>query len=107
MSGFGFSEEQEMFRKTINNFAQKEIAPGAKERAKQEAGWEMLHELSKKIARMVDIIGMGVPPEYGGQGAEWVTMGIAVEEVAKADIGLGALPVLPALVATAMDIGRV
>lgn len=29
MGGFGFTEEQEMFRKEVTRFAQKELAPGA------------------------------------------------------------------------------
>jgi cyclohexanecarboxyl-CoA dehydrogenase len=106
MSGFGFSEEQEMFRKMVRNFSQKELAPGAKERAKQEGNREMAQKWSKKIAS-VDLIGLGVPPEYGGQGADWVTVAIAVEEMSKADINLGAFPVLPALMAKSMDIGGV
>ena len=107
MSGFGFSEEQEMFRMVMRDFAQKELAPGAKERAKQEGQFMMAHEELKNIVSKMNIIGLGISTEYGGQGADWLTMGIAVEEMSKADMNMGALPVLPALVAKAMDIGGV
>lgn len=106
MSGFGFSEEQEMFRKTMRDFSRKEIAPGAKERAKQEWQKGTVREWLKRLAAM-DIMGLGVPPEYGGLGADWTTMGIATEEISKADMNLGAYPTLPALIAKAMDFGGV
>ena len=105
MSGFGFSEEQEMFRKMVRDFSGKELAPGSKDRAKQEGQYDTAHEWSKKMAK-VDLVGLGVPPEYGGQGADWVTLAIAVEEMSKADINLGAFPVLPALIAKAMERGE-
>jgi cyclohexanecarboxyl-CoA dehydrogenase len=104
MSGFGFSEEQEMFRREVKNFAQRELAPGAKERVKQEGQPEIAHEWTRKIAD-AGLVGLGVPPKYGGQGADWMAIGIAVEEMSKADIGLGMTPVLPALVARAMAMG--
>jgi len=66
MSGFGFSEEQEMFRKMVRDFSRKELAPGAKERAKQEGQYETAHEWAKRMAD-VDLIGLGVPTEYGGK----------------------------------------
>ncbi|MDY7033691.1 MAG: acyl-CoA dehydrogenase family protein [Thermodesulfobacteriota bacterium] len=106
MSGFGFSEEQEMFRKMVRDFSKKELAPGAKERAKQEGDYKTAHEWAKRMAA-VDLIGLGVPEKYGGQGADWVTVAIAVEEMSKADINLGAFPVLPALMAKAMELGGV
>jgi len=34
MAGFGFTEEQEMFRREVRRFAQTELAPGARQRAK-------------------------------------------------------------------------
>jgi alkylation response protein AidB-like acyl-CoA dehydrogenase len=37
MAGFGFTEEQEMFRDTVQRFARRELAPGAKERAKKRS----------------------------------------------------------------------
>jgi alkylation response protein AidB-like acyl-CoA dehydrogenase len=104
VSGFGFSEEQEMFRREVRNFAQRELAPGAKERAKQEGEPEIAHEWAKKIAD-AGLCGLGVPPKYGGQGADWVAIGIAVEEMSKADMNLGGTPVLPALVTRAMALG--
>ncbi|OIP88444.1 MAG: hypothetical protein AUK24_07985 [Syntrophaceae bacterium CG2_30_49_12] len=93
MAGFGFTEEQEMFRETVQRFARREIAPGAKERAKKA---ERPLELIKKAADQ-GLVGLAVPQKFGGSEADWVTVGIAVEEMSKADFGLGMLPVLPGL----------
>ncbi len=82
MSGFGFSEEQEMFRRTARDFAQRELAPGAKERAKME---EYPREMLNKMGD-AGLMGLGAPTKYGGQGADWVTLGIGVEELAKVDM---------------------
>ena len=53
MSGFGFSEEQEMFRKTMRDFSRKEIAPGSKERAKQELQKGTVREWLKRLAAII------------------------------------------------------
>ncbi len=92
MAGFGFSEEQEMFRQEIRRFAQRELAPGAKERAKQE-GYS--REIMKRMAEL-GLLSLGVPPEYGGQGADRVTLGVAVEELAKVDMAAGMIGLWPA-----------
>ena len=83
MSGFGFTEAQEMYRREVRNFAQKELSQGAKERAKQEI-WP--RELTKKIGD-AGFLGTSIPEKYGGQGSDWVSFGIAAEELAKVDFG--------------------
>jgi cyclohexanecarboxyl-CoA dehydrogenase len=88
MSGFGFSEAQEMLRKEVREFAQKELLPGAKERAKQD---RFPRELVKRIGEL-GLLGINLPEEFGGQTADWVSVGIAVEEIAKADFSLSMLP---------------
>ncbi|MFH2011333.1 MAG: acyl-CoA dehydrogenase family protein [Pseudomonadota bacterium] len=93
MAGFGFSEEQEMFRDSIKKFAQKELAPGADERAR---GHELPREYMYRL-REIGLLGICVPEEYGGYGGDWVSMGIAVEEMSKVDPGVGNSMVFPAL----------
>ena len=93
MGGFGFTEEQEMFRESVRKFAQKELAPGADERARG-------HDLPRKFMyrlREIGLLGICVPEEYGGYGGDWVSMGIAVEEMSKVDPGVGNTMVFPAL----------
>jgi cyclohexanecarboxyl-CoA dehydrogenase len=81
MLSFVFSEEQELFRKSVRTFAQKELAPGYLDRArKDEFPWELIQMLKNN-----GLYAINLPPEYGGQGADCVTTGIAIEEIAKAD----------------------
>jgi len=77
---FSFTEEQELFRRTVRDFAQKEIAP--KIRMYERKG-EFPWEIYRKMGR-AGLLGLRLPKEYGGQEADATTMGIAVEELARA-----------------------
>ncbi len=77
---FDFTEEQELFRRTVREFAKKEIAPKIREyENKGEFPWELYRKMGK-----TGLLGLRFPKEYGGQEADAVTMGILVEEVARA-----------------------
>ncbi|MDY6835425.1 MAG: acyl-CoA dehydrogenase family protein [Chloroflexota bacterium] len=91
MAGFGFTEAQEMLRKEVRNFAQKELAQGAKERSKQDT---MPRETIKKLGD-AGYLGVPIPEEYGGQGSDWVSFGITVEELAKVDFIASLIPLTP------------
>jgi cyclohexanecarboxyl-CoA dehydrogenase len=78
---FTFSEEQEMFRRQVADFCQKEIAPGVKERLQTR---EFPIELRKKMAS-IGLCGLNIPEEYGGMLSDMVTFGIATEEISKVD----------------------
>ncbi len=81
---FGFTEEEEMFCHEVRRFAQRELAPFAKQRAKTENPYPI--ELRRKMAQL-GLFGITLPVEYGGQGpGGYVKLGIAVEEIAAADI---------------------
>jgi len=90
MAGFGFDEEQELFQQQMREFARKELAPGAKERAKKG---ELNKEMAKKMAGL-GLLSMNAPAKYGGVPTSWVTVGIAIEELAKVDFGAGELIIL-------------
>jgi cyclohexanecarboxyl-CoA dehydrogenase len=97
---FDFTEAQEMFRREVQRFAQTELAPTAKQRAKADS---VSKEYFKKIAE-AGLLGLGVPEEYGGQGAsDWVTLGIAVEELAKVEPGIALSPILPKIGSAALQ----
>ncbi len=81
MSGFGFSEEHEMFRRMVREFARKELAPAAKERAKQSS---FPREIVRRMGE-VGLLAITHPAKYGGQEADLTSLGIAVEEIAKVD----------------------
>ena len=77
---FGFSSEQELFRRTVHEFARKEIAPKIREyEQKGEFPWELYRKMGQN-----GLLGLRLPKEYGGQEADAITMGILVEEMGRA-----------------------
>jgi len=85
---FDLTQEQQMIRQAVREFAEKEIAPNA--RHVDETG-----EFPAATFRKMGELGlMGIPfaEEFGGAGADNVSAAIAVEEVARA-CGSTALPI--------------
>ncbi len=78
---FDLTKEQEMIRKEVRKFAQKEIAPLAVELDEKE---EFSAELTKKMGE-IGLFGMFVSEEYEGQGMDYLSYIIAVEEIARVD----------------------
>ena len=73
------TEEREMLRKTVAEFAENEVRPFVKE---MEANETFPMELVKRAGEL-GILGLGFPEEYGGSGTDWINLGIAIEEIAK------------------------
>lgn len=78
---FDLTSEQEMIRKEVRRFAEKEITPVAIELDEKE---EFSVELTRKMGD-IGLFGMFVPEEYGGQGLDYISYIIAVEEIARVD----------------------
>jgi len=78
---FELSDEQQLIRDTVRNFAEREIKPEAREL--DEKG-EFSIELTKRIGEM-GLFGMNLPEKYGGQGLDTLSYIIAVEEIARVD----------------------
>lgn len=78
---FELSEEQEMIRQSVRDFAELEIRPIAKEL--DEKG-EFSIDLTKKMGEL-GLFGMYLPEQYGGQGLDTLSYIIAVEEIARID----------------------
>ncbi|MDY0376301.1 MAG: acyl-CoA dehydrogenase family protein [Desulfobacterium sp.] len=78
---FDLSKEQNMIRKEVRKFAQKEIAPIAGELDENE---EFSVELTQKMGE-IGLFGMFVSEAYGGQGMDYLSYIIAVEEIARID----------------------
>ncbi len=77
---FKLSPEHELFRQTVQEFAQKEIAPHALEVDQtHEFPWENI----KKMAAL-GLMGVPFPEEYGGSGGDTLMYAMAVEEVSRA-----------------------
>ncbi|MDP4169948.1 MAG: acyl-CoA dehydrogenase family protein [Bacillota bacterium] len=77
---FDLTAEQEMIRKTMKEFADEEVAPGAYERDKTK---QFPSEIFKKLADM-GIMGLPFPEQYGGGGADTVSFAIVTEELSRA-----------------------
>ena len=84
MIDFSFTEEQRAVRQTVREFAEEEVEPVAREHEESgewpEAVWE--------AAVDADLVGIGIPEEYGGAGMGQVEATIFAEEVARADAGM-------------------
>jgi butyryl-CoA dehydrogenase len=77
---FLLSEDQELFRRTVREFAEREIAPVAAEYDEAE---EYPAENVRKMGEL-GLMGLTVPQEYGGAGAGAMEYAIAMEEVSRA-----------------------
>lgn len=82
---FTFNDEQRMFRDTIYRFCKEEVAPLCEE-ADQKGEFSM--EVWKKLGSM-GLLGLPIPEEYGGSGADFTTCCLAGEAMGHAGIDGG------------------
>ena len=73
------NEERAMIRDMVRNFTQNEVKAAVKEMEENDA---YPHELMRKAGDL-GILGLAYPEEVGGQGQDFVNLGIAIEEIAK------------------------
>lgn len=81
-----FTEEQEMMRKMVRDFAQSEIAPFVE---RMEQG-EFPREILKKMGEL-GLMGIPVPEEYGGSGMDYLSYIIAIHEISKVSATVGVI----------------
>jgi short-chain 2-methylacyl-CoA dehydrogenase len=97
---FELSGEHETFRKVVRDFAEREVAPHVAE-------WDRAHHLPIEIVNAMGelgLFGLAVPEEYGGSGADFTSLCVAIEELGRVDqsigvtleagVGLGINPIL-------------
>jgi butyryl-CoA dehydrogenase len=97
---FELSPEHEAFRQVVRDFAEKEIAPHVAE-------WDKAHHLPVEVVQKMGalgLFGLTSPEEYGGAGADFTTLCVAIEELGRVDqsfgitleagVGLGINPIL-------------
>ncbi len=82
---FLFTQEQEILKDSIRNFADKEILPFVKE-SDEKGKWP--EELTKKLGEM-GLLGIVIPPEYSGAGYSNMDYVIILEEISKVDPSVG------------------
>ena len=83
---FEFTEEQAMIRTTMRDFAEKEVAPTARENDRNE---HFPADIFEKMGEM-GFLGISFPSQYGGGDGDYISYCIMLEELAKADVGLAA-----------------
>ena len=96
---FDLAPEQAEFARTVRTFVDDAIRPNAER-------WDEQHELPMEaVAQMAELglFGLPFPEEYGGSGADFLTLCLAIEELARVDsslaitleaaVGLGAMPI--------------
>jgi alkylation response protein AidB-like acyl-CoA dehydrogenase len=94
------SDEQELIRRTVREFAESQVAPAAEELDREARfPYELVAELGK-----LGLMGLPVPEAYGGAGGDTLSYAIAIEELARVDssiaitvaahTSLGTMPIL-------------
>src|SRR3954471_19938831 len=78
---FDLSPEHELLRDTVRQFALEKVAPVAEELDREK---RFPYELVAELAEL-GLMGMTIPEEYGGAGADTVSYAIAVEELTRID----------------------
>ena len=97
---FDLSDEHELIRRTVREFAEQRIAPVAEELDREHRfPYELLAELAE-----LGLMGIPLPEEYGGAGGDTLSYAIAVEELTRVDssvaitvaahTSLGTMPIL-------------
>jgi glutaryl-CoA dehydrogenase (non-decarboxylating) len=81
---FRLTMEHEMVQKMVRDFARKEVAPTIKE-ADQEQ--EMDAHVLPRMGEL-GILGICIPVRYGGQGMDYISLGLASEELEVIDTTL-------------------
>lgn len=80
---FAYTVEQEELIRTLRAFARKELAPSSRRwDTTGEFPWDAWRQMGQ-----LGLLGLRAPAAYGGQETDLVTMGIATEEIARADFG--------------------
>jgi short-chain 2-methylacyl-CoA dehydrogenase len=78
---FDLDQEQELVRSTVREFAQQRVAPVAEELDREgRFPYDLVGELAE-----LGLMGMTIPEDYGGAGADTVSYAIAVEELTRVD----------------------
>jgi alkylation response protein AidB-like acyl-CoA dehydrogenase len=82
---FSLSDDQREIQSLAREFAQAEIEPNA-------SAWDREHGFSPElIAKLAELglMGVCIPEEYGGAGADFLSYILVLEELSRADAGVG------------------
>ena len=78
---YELTEEQELLRRTVRDFSESKVAPIAEELDREE---RFPYELVQEMAEL-GLMGIPIPEEYGGAGADTVSYALTIEELTRID----------------------
>jgi short-chain 2-methylacyl-CoA dehydrogenase len=82
---FALTAEQLAIRDTCRDFAREVIAPAAEELDRNHAfGYDVVRQMGE-----LGLFGLPFPEESGGAGGDFLSLCIAIEEISRADAGIG------------------
>ena len=81
---FTLSEEHHQAQKVVRDFCQKEVAPIIKEADRTQS----MHPTILPRMAELGILGICIPEKYGGQGFDYITLGLVCEELEAMDTHL-------------------
>ena len=82
---FELSDEQRQIRDLCHEFADEVVAPAAEELDRESKfGYEIVRQMGE-----LGLFGLPFPEEVGGQGGDFLSYCIAIEEISRADAGVG------------------
>jgi alkylation response protein AidB-like acyl-CoA dehydrogenase len=81
---FSLTEEHEMVSKMVREFGLKEVYPGIREADRRQ---EMDEHVLPRMGEL-GILGICIPVRYGGQGMDYITLGLVCEELEAVDTTL-------------------
>jgi short-chain 2-methylacyl-CoA dehydrogenase len=97
---FDLSDEHDLLRKTVREFAEERIAPVAEELDREH---RFPYEIVSELAQL-GLMGIPIPEEHGGAGGDTLSYAIAIEELTRVDssvaitvaahTSLGTMPIL-------------
>jgi alkylation response protein AidB-like acyl-CoA dehydrogenase len=85
MISFDETESEQILRKTVRQFAAKEVAPHARKWDEEE---HFPIELVPKLAEL-GLLGLRVPAEYGGADMTTQEVAIVIDELSRVDGSVG------------------
>src|SRR3981081_4521529 len=82
---FDLSDEQKQIRDLCHEFADEAVAPAAEELDRESRfGYDIVRRMGGLC-----LVGRPLPEEVGGQGGAFLSYCIAIEEISRADAGVG------------------
>jgi short/branched chain acyl-CoA dehydrogenase len=82
---FDLNPEQQSIRELCRDFAREVVAPAAEELDREHKfGYDIVRQMGE-----MGLFGLPFSEEYGGAGADFLSLCLAIEEISRADTGVG------------------